>query len=926
MTLDIGNDGLLCKVFPASLQGQALSWFHRLPPDSVDNFRDLAEAFVGQYLWSARHKQNINTLQNIKMRDNESLREFVKRFGQAVLQVEACSMVAVLQIFKRSICPGTPFFESLAKKPPTTMDDLFRRANKYSMLEDDVRAATQQVLVAGQASRGGAERNAKHSDRPRPSDRRQEGPSRPERPPLTSLSISYEKLLPMIQGLSDFKWPRPIGTDPSTRDHSKRQKLLRAASIRERINSIRPRLTRGGPRPIDGTIIFPPVDPTRTLQPHCDALILSLEIGDFDVRRILVDPGSLADLVQASVVGRMGHSLTGLENPGEILSGFNGSSTTSLGDIILTVQAGPINLNVQFSVVQDLSPFNVILGRTWLHYMKAIPSTYHQMIARETGTSQEDASLPESSNPHANSNYWIWWTKIPRAADPLQTIQMSEEGTHLTNISSFSHQKKTQKMQNALKQNYDIFAWAHSDMKGIDPSITSHKLNVLPTARPIRQKVKRFHSNRQKIIRMEIDKLLESGFIREVDYPDWLANIVVIKSWILLLGKGCSLSWMPSPDIIRSPCPRLTRKKTSFITPHDLYCYRVMPFGLKNAGATYQRLMTKIFKPLIGHTVEVYIDDIVVKSKTRDEHVLHLQEVFHLLRKYGMKLNPSKCTFGVSAGKFLGFMVTQRGIEVSPDQVKAVIETPPPRSKKELQRLTGKLVALGQWAISVVLFRCPSPKEQKPIYYVSRALADVETRLSMKGQVMADFVLEYSRRPSQRQESSEKEWWTLRVDGASRSSGSGVGLLLQSPTGEHLEQAIWLGFPASNNEAEYEAILSGLDLALALSISKLRVYSDSQLVVRHVQKEYEAKDARMARYLTKVRDTLQRFTEWTIEKIRRTENGRVDALAGIAASLPIKEAIMLPIHVQANPSVAETSTCNTIEASQVDDQDGRKTS
>ena len=304
-------------------------------------------------------------------------------------------MDAVLQIFKRGICPSTPFFESLAKKPPTTMDDLFRRANKYSMLEDDVRAATQQVLVAGQASRSGTERNAKLPDRPRPSDRRQEGPSLPERPPLTPLSISYEKLLPMIQGLSDFRWPRPLGTDPSKRDHSKRcvfhkehghttetcrclqdlverlikaghlkqylrsdtrgryafqnhnsgaprapatpkavinyinggpsdeeydskrkrQKLLRAASVCERINSIRPGLTGGGPRPIDGTIIFPPVDPTRTLQPHRDALILSLEIGDFDVRRILVDPGSLTDLVQASVIGHMGHSLTGLENP-----------------------------------------------------------------------------------------------------------------------------------------------------------------------------------------------------------------------------------------------------------------------------------------------------------------------------------------------------------------------------------------------------------------------------------------------------------------------------------------------------------------------------------------------------------------------------------------------------------------------------------
>ncbi|RVX17899.1 hypothetical protein CK203_004401 [Vitis vinifera] len=413
-------------------------------------------------------------------------------------------MDAVLQIFKRSICPGTPFFESLAKKPPTTMDDLFRRANKYSMLEDDVRAATQQVLVAGRSSRGDAERNAKPPDRPRPSDRRQEGPSRPDRPPPTPLSISYEKLLPVIQGLSDFRWPRPQGTDPSTRDRSKRcvfhkehghttetcrslqylveklikaghlkqylrsntegkvtsqhhnpgaprapatpkavinyinggpsdeeydsrrkrQKLLRAASIRERINSIRPGLTGGGPHPIDGTIIFPPVDPTRTLQPHRDALILSLGIGDFDVRRILVDPGSSADLVQASVISHMGHSLAGLENPGRILSGFNGSSTTFLGDIVLPVQAGLVTLNVQFLVVQELSPFNIILGRAWLHYMKVIPSTYHQMvsfltnegqidlygsqlaarqcyqIAREAGANQEDASPPEPSHAH----------------------------------------------------------------------------------------------------------------------------------------------------------------------------------------------------------------------------------------------------------------------------------------------------------------------------------------------------------------------------------------------------------------------------------------------------------------------------------------------------------------------------------------------
>lgn len=122
-----------------------------------------------------------------------------------------------------------------------------------------------------------------------------------------------------------------------------------------------------------------------------------------------------------------------------------------------------------------------------------------------------------------------------------------------------------------------------------------------------------------------------------------------------------------------------------------------MPFGLKNIGATYQRLMTKVFKPLIGQTVEVYIDDIVVKSMTRGKHEQHLEEVFRLLREYDMKLNTSKCVFGVSVWKFLGFIVTQRGIKVNSNQIKEVIETFALSNKKELQRLTGRVAALGRF-------------------------------------------------------------------------------------------------------------------------------------------------------------------------------------------------------------------------------------
>ncbi|RVX10403.1 hypothetical protein CK203_016897 [Vitis vinifera] len=157
-------------------------------------------------------------------------------------------------------------------------------------------------------------------------------------------------------------------------------------------------------------------------------------------------------------------------------------------------------------------------------------------------------------------------------------------------------------------------------------------------------------------------------------------------------------------------------------------------------------------------------------------------------------------------------------------------------------------------------------------------------KLSMKGQVMTDFVVES---PQQ-----------LARDG------------------EPNKQAIQLGFLASSNEAEYEAILSGLDLALALSVSKLRIYSDSQLVVRYVQEEYGAKDERMTRYLTKVRDTLQRLGEWTIEKVSQADNVRVDAPNRNNCLASHQRNHILPIYVQTNPSITKAPACNAIEESQ----------
>ena len=139
------------------------------------------------------------------------------------------------------------------------------------------------------------------------------------------------------------------------------------------------------------------------------------------------------------------------------------------------------------------------------------------------------------------------------------------------------------------------------------------------------------------------------------------------------------------------------QEKTSFVTLIGNYHYKVMPFGLKNVGFTYQRMMTKMFESQMDKNIEVYIDDMVVKSKIVSKHIGDLTNIFEILRGHKLRLNASKCSFGVDSGKFLGYMVTHQGIEVNPDQIKAINSLQPPRNPKEVQKLTGMTAASNQF-------------------------------------------------------------------------------------------------------------------------------------------------------------------------------------------------------------------------------------
>ena len=251
---------------------------------------------------------------------------------------------------------------------------------------------------------------------------------------------------------------------------------------------------------------------------------------------------------------------------------------------------------------------------------------------------------------------------------------------------------------------------------------------ITPSLKPVKQRRRSFAPERQKAIKEEVGKLLQAGAIREVEYPEWLANVVLVQKanckWRICIdftdvNKACPKDSFPLPCISLivdatvghellsfmdafSGYNQISmdpddQEKTSFVTAQGTYCYRVMPFGLKNAGATYQRLVNRMFQKQIETTMEVYIDDILVKSTTAELHIAHLSEAFQILREYNMKLNPAKCAFGVSAEKFLGFIVNNRGIEANPDKIKAVLDMPSPSGIKEVQRMTGRIVALSRF-------------------------------------------------------------------------------------------------------------------------------------------------------------------------------------------------------------------------------------
>ncbi|XP_028086009.1 uncharacterized protein LOC114286987 [Camellia sinensis] len=272
-----------------------------------------------------------------------------------------------------------------------------------------------------------------------------------------------------------------------------------------------------------------------------------------------------------------------------------------------------------------------------------------------------------------------------------------------------------------IRKYSDVFAWTYEEMPGLDKDVTMHRLNVISLARPVKQGVRFYKPEVELNIKDEVVKLLGAGFIKPIQHPTWLSSIVpVIKKNGQIrvcvdfrdLNKSCPKDEFPLPNIdtlIDSAAGhhmfsfmdgfsgynqiKMAPKdapKTAFRTPIGNFFYTVMPFGLKNAGATYQRAMTTIFHDMLHKSLECYIDDLVVKSKEETSHLKDLQRVFERCKKYKLRMDPLKCAFGVTAGKFLGCIVHRHGIDPDPAKVATIKNMPRPTSLDELRTFLGR--------------------------------------------------------------------------------------------------------------------------------------------------------------------------------------------------------------------------------------------
>ena len=327
---------------------------------------------------------------------------------------------------------------------------------------------------------------------------------------------------------------------------------------------------------LDTTITFSNLDLEGCQHPHDDPLVIRAVVANKTVHRVLVDNGSSADIIFASAFDKMGIGREKLEPVSTHLRGFSGEKVLPLGSIQLVLTLGDppcqATTTARFLIVEAPSTYNMLLGRPPLNAIKAIPSAYHMMIKFPTisgvGMVRGDQRVARecySASVKQKTVDNIYLDELdmrdevntrPEPSEELEPVPLDDNPEHLAYIGSKLAENLRSLLTHFFGYNRDVFTWKQADMRGIDPTIITHRLNVNPSFKPVKQKRRSLKPERQKAINEEVGKLLQAGAIKEVEYPEWLANVVLVKKsngkWRLCIdftdfNRACPKDSFPLP-------------------------------------------------------------------------------------------------------------------------------------------------------------------------------------------------------------------------------------------------------------------------------------------------------------------------------------------------------------------------------------------
>nr|GEV76661.1 reverse transcriptase domain-containing protein [Tanacetum cinerariifolium] len=652
--------------------------------------------------------------------------------------------------------------------------------------------------------------------------------------------------------------------------------------------------------------------------------------------------------------GKLSHLIKELKQN----SGKKQPNTAKKGDTFRRDKALAI-LMMNLMVIRSPSSYNEIIRRPRVRKLQAVSSMAHRMLKipveggiitlKSSRLAPLECTLVSGPKKTSQAPKLMVKKRIKVAINPEYPKQTAMIGSTLT-------EEGRNKLCHLLQHNLDIFVWKPTDMTGVLRHISEHRLNIREGCPSVRQKKRGQAADRNQAIWEEVGKLVEAGIMKELHYHDWFSNPVMVKK-----HDGYHQIQMEKED----------KEKTAFITSQGIFCYIKMPFGLRNAGATYQRLVDKAFHKQIGRNLKVYVDDLVIKSRMKDEIVRDIEETFKTLREINMKQNPKKCTFGVEEGMLLGYKVNTKGLKVCLDKDEIVRDIE--ETFKTLREINMKLnpkkctfgveegMFLGYTINTKGLKVCPDKgiKRSGDKLYLNGEISDgLGTCQQATGEIFLSTPNQSNYEPADTAEDSldtlmetEEELpepWILFTDGSSCTDGSGAGLILTNPKGMEFTYALRFRFDATNNKAEYEALIAGLRImeqigvkniqenvdsrlvanqttkaeeafkqmkqliaelpmltapmekeilivylaaekettkdSEKMGVKNLHANVDSRLVANQVNRTYVANEVDMIRYLGKVRTLKNNFKAFSIRQVPRNENKKADALSKIAST------------------------------------------